>query len=228
MWYALHVRSKRGSREMSMKRYTNRLDDGQAIMNCQDCDTDWTNKHAPKCTVMYCRNRLKDRVAAYEDTGLEPQEIEKIRQDVEAGFLKQTARRYGIDVDRIRELVEADRKGRFVKDNGKWTLRKCLTNGIDTERLMEICNAEQEGRCLVLPPLKIGDTAYFLLQNDIYAATVFLIQWERRKGCEDNGIIWADGVLGTKSANMKDFGKTVFSNYFAANDALKRGLKDGM
>lgn len=132
------------------------------------------------------------------------------------------------DLDRLRELVAADRKGRFVKDNGKWTLRKCLTNGIDTERLMEICNAEQEGRCLVLPPLKIGDTAYFLLQNDIYAATVFLIQWERRKGYEDNGIIWADGVLGTKSANIKDFGKTVFSNYFAANDALKRGLKDGM
>ena len=132
------------------------------------------------------------------------------------------------DLGRLRELVEADREGRFVKDNGKWTLRKCLTNGIDTERLMEICNAEQEGRCLVLPPLKIGDTAYFLLQNDIYAATVFLIQWERRKGCEDNGIVWADGVLGTKSANMKDFGKTVFSNYFAAKDALKRGLKDGM
>ena len=78
MWYALHVRSKRGRRGMSMKRYTNRLDDGQAIMNCQDCDTDWTNKHAPKCTVMHCRNRLKDRVAAYEDTGLEPQEIERI------------------------------------------------------------------------------------------------------------------------------------------------------
>lgn len=114
MWYALHVRSKRGRREMSMKRYTNRLDDGQAIMNCQDCDTDWTNKHAPKCTVMYCRNRLKDRVAAYEDTGLEPQEIEKIRKDIEAGFLEQAARKYGIDIDRIRELVEADRDGRCV------------------------------------------------------------------------------------------------------------------
>ena len=132
------------------------------------------------------------------------------------------------DPGRLRELVEADREGRFVKDNGKWTLRKCLTNGIHTERLMEICQAEQESRCLVLPPLKIGDTAYFLLQNDIYAATVFLIQWERRKGYEDNGIIWADGVLGTKSANMKDFGKTVFSNYFAAKDALKRGQTDGM
>lgn len=54
------------------------------------------------------------RLAAYEDTGLEPQEIEKIRQDVEAGFLKQTARRYGIDVERIRELVEADRDRRVV------------------------------------------------------------------------------------------------------------------
>lgn len=53
-----------------------------------------------------------ERLAAYEDTGLEPQEIEKIRRDIADGFLKQTARRYGVDVDRIRELVEADRDGR--------------------------------------------------------------------------------------------------------------------
>lgn len=97
-----------------MERYTKRMGDGQAVIDCQQCKADWMNKLAPGCTDLYCRNRLKDRVADYEDTGLEPQEIEKIRQDVEAGFLKQTARRYGIDVDRIRELVEADQDGRCV------------------------------------------------------------------------------------------------------------------
>lgn len=120
MWYALHVRSKRGRREMSMKRYTNRLDDGQAIMNCQDCDTDWTNKHAPKCTVMYCRNRLKDRVAAYEDTGLEPQEIERIVDAYGRWHTPRTESAERLEIireiqtDRLRELVEADRDGRIV------------------------------------------------------------------------------------------------------------------
>lgn len=51
------------------------------------------------------------RLAAYEDTGLEPGEIEKIKQDVEDGYLKSTARRYGIDVSRLRELAQADREG---------------------------------------------------------------------------------------------------------------------
>lgn len=55
-----------------------------------------------------------DRLAAYEKTGLEPEEIAKIREDVENGYLKSTARRYGIPVDRLRELARADREGRVV------------------------------------------------------------------------------------------------------------------
>ena len=54
------------------------------------------------------------RLAAYEDTGLEPEEIAKIKQDVEDGYMKSTARRYGIDVSRLRELAQADREGRVV------------------------------------------------------------------------------------------------------------------
>lgn len=68
----------------------------------------------PDFTILCGQAEMYKRLWAYEDTGLEPQEIEKIRQDVEAGFLKQTARRYGVDVDRLRELVEADRDGRCV------------------------------------------------------------------------------------------------------------------
>ncbi len=55
-----------------------------------------------------------NRLAAYEETGLEPEEIEKIAADVESGFFHATARRYGIPVDRLRELAEADRDGRCV------------------------------------------------------------------------------------------------------------------
>lgn len=50
----------------------------------------------------------------YEDTFLTPEEITKIRADVENGYLKSTARRYGVPVDRLRELAQADRDGRCV------------------------------------------------------------------------------------------------------------------
>ena len=54
------------------------------------------------------------RLAAYENTGLEPEEIVKIREDIENGYMKSTARRYGVPVDRLRELAAADREGRCV------------------------------------------------------------------------------------------------------------------
>ena len=47
-------------------------------------------------------NQAVDRLAAYEETGLEPEEIEKIAADVESGFFHAAARRYGIPVDRLR------------------------------------------------------------------------------------------------------------------------------
>lgn len=58
--------------------------------------------------------KVLSRLAAYEDTGLEPEKISKIREDAENGYLKSTARRYGISVDRLRELAEVDREGRCV------------------------------------------------------------------------------------------------------------------
>ena len=60
-----------------MERLTKRDTDGQAMMDCQKCEADWTGKHGKPmvdCTALYCRNRLKDRLAAYEDTWLTPGE----------------------------------------------------------------------------------------------------------------------------------------------------------
>lgn len=58
-----------------MERLTKRGTDGQAMMDCQKCEADWTGKHGKPmadCTALYCRNRLKDILAAYEDTGMTP------------------------------------------------------------------------------------------------------------------------------------------------------------
>lgn len=69
---------------------------------------DYESEYLP---LIDCANKC----SAYEDTGLEPEEISKIREDVENGYLKSTARRYGIPVDRLRELAEADREGKIPK-----------------------------------------------------------------------------------------------------------------
>ena len=54
------------------------------------------------------------RLAAYEDTGLTPEEVERSKLEIEAGCVKAIARTYGIDINRLRELAEADKDGRLV------------------------------------------------------------------------------------------------------------------
>lgn len=68
---------------------------------------DYESEYLP---LINCANKC----SAYEDTGLEPEEISQIREGVESGYLKSTARRYGIPLDRLRELAQADREGRCV------------------------------------------------------------------------------------------------------------------
>lgn len=99
------------------KRMTKRDTDGQAMMDCQKCEADWTGKHGKPmadCTALYCRNRLKDRLAAYEDTGLEPELCaEFARADAEGRYIvMRDAEQEG--VARLRELAEADKDGRLV------------------------------------------------------------------------------------------------------------------
>ena len=99
----------------------------------------WCSEHCNDICDCNCEKwgEILDRLGAYEDTGLEPEEIEKNKQDVEAGYLKVTARRYGIDVSRLRELAEADRKGRCVVLPCKIgdTLNKCVNQAREFEEL---------------------------------------------------------------------------------------------
>ena len=97
-----------------MERLTKRDTDGQAMMDCEKCKANWTGKHGKPmvdCTALYCRNRLKARLAAYEETELTPEEVSALVKDWsdlctivgECGGL-----------DRVRALAEADRAGRLV------------------------------------------------------------------------------------------------------------------
>lgn len=95
------------------ERLTKRDTDGQAMMDCQKCEADWTGKHGKPmadCTALYCRNRLKDLLAAYEDTGMTPEEIDMDHEAEET--LRQLCR--GCNLDRLEKLAEADKDGRVV------------------------------------------------------------------------------------------------------------------
>lgn len=97
-----------------MERYTEKHygENGYYLVCSGNCET----LNCGDCGIL---GKIVDRLAAYEGTGLEPEEISKIREDVENGYLKSTARRYGVSVGRLRELAEADRDGRCVVLDGK-------------------------------------------------------------------------------------------------------------
>ena len=59
----------------------------------------------------YRRNR--EDLRAYKATGLTPEEIERSKLEIEAGCVKAIARTYGIDINRLRKLAEADKDGRL-------------------------------------------------------------------------------------------------------------------
>lgn len=98
------------------------------------------------------------------------------------------------DLDRLRELVQADHEGRYI------IMRDAERNGV--ARLKELSEADREGRCVVLP-VKEGDTVYHITWNpfeddppeifdcafhitDYYAIgyTVFLTEEEAEKAIE--------------------------------------------
>lgn len=62
-----------------MERLTKRTKDGQAVMDCDACENAGND-----CHLYQCRNRLKDRLAAYEDTGLTPEVILELLADATA------------------------------------------------------------------------------------------------------------------------------------------------
>ena len=97
-----------------MERLTKRDTDGQAMMDCEKCKADWTGKHGKPmvdCTALYCRNCLKERLAAYEDTGLTPGEVKSMQEEHFSGL--EMAKLYSAFME-LKKYQEADKDGRLV------------------------------------------------------------------------------------------------------------------
>lgn len=96
------------------ERMTKRDTDGQAMMDCQKCKADWTGKHGKPmadCTALYCRNRVKNRLAEYEDTGMTPGGIKSMKG--EHFSCLDMARLYSAIME-LKKYQEADKDGRLV------------------------------------------------------------------------------------------------------------------
>lgn len=93
-----------------MDRLTIRLPDGQACVDCNRCKSERTGESTDvkeMCSTLYCRNRLKDRLAAFEDTFLDPEELLTLRQENET-LRRIWAERFGPGPDAsVPELVGA-------------------------------------------------------------------------------------------------------------------------
>lgn len=88
------------------ERLTRRCADGQAVMDCKICEASWMKKHGekmPECTALYCRDRLKYRLAEYEDTGLTPEQIKELAHDTTGPLHR-----------KISEWIDAEAAGRLV------------------------------------------------------------------------------------------------------------------
>lgn len=151
------------------ERLTKRDTDGQAMMDCQKCKADWTGKHGKPmvdCTALYCRNRLKDLLAAYEDTGMTPEEIDMDHEAAET--LRQLCR--GCDLDRLEKLAEADKDGRIV-------VLPCKV-GDTVYRLQYI--EQTPGRFVV----GVAEIKFALLWLEEFGETVFLTREEAEAALE--------------------------------------------
>ena len=147
--------------------------------------------------MMKKRGRFKqggvERLTAYEDTGLTPEEVERSKLEIEAGCVKAIARTYGIDINRLRKLAEADKDGRLVVLPCKVGGTLWVTGRDNVPREMEleapdiraVCT-DEDNLCMSTCNRKPDGFCAYRLRNDgaSIGKTVFLTREEAEKALE--------------------------------------------
>lgn len=137
------------------------------------------------CTEQDAINRL----AAYEDTGLTPDEVDQIRRAAQAMMFE------------------------TVADFARYAIQ-------NFEDLQKYRKAESEGR-LFMPPCRVGDTLYIIIDGKIYEGKVYHISYSNYFG-KITASAWTRNGPG---ASFDDFGKTAFLHRKEAEEKLKE--RDG-
>ena len=194
-----------------MARMTKRLPDGKTVMDCDNCGL----KKYKQCTLYKCRASLIKQLAAYEDTGLTPEEIKA--PFTEDAMINLAAQTLGVEADRLRELAEADKDGRVVVLPCKGADKLYV---VGTKQIVE-CNVAEK----------------YLMDDETIEYLVNFECVDNCDGCPFNS--WqretvsdeyhCGGEYGDGSVSSKDFGKTVFLTRAEAERALQEmeGRKDG-
>ena len=141
---------------------------GNCAMNCKWEEAAWS------------------RLAAYEDTGLTPEEITKIGMETEAGCVRAIARMYGVDIKHLREMAEADKDGRLVVLPCKVGQRVFAL--MDTDKHISECEVKQIGMgneigFIRLEPIGAKGREYGVALNG-FGKTVFRTREEAEKALE--------------------------------------------
>lgn len=84
-------------------------------------------------------------------------------------------------------------------------------------------NALCDVDAVILPPVKIGDTAFFIINGNIFEGKVYFIRWEHHKGYGIHSDISASfSPYTTIGGSFDDFGKTIFLTLEEAEAALAK------
>lgn len=73
---------------------------------------------------------------------------------------------------------------------------------------------------ITVPPVNIGDEAYFIINGEIFPAVICLIDYCQRKGSIQTEIRGTVSESHTVSARFNDWGSTVFATRKDAEDVL--------
>ena len=166
-----------------MERYTKKDGDGYYVINGEELFEDQCEN--------YC-GPAADRLAAYEDTGLEPGEVSDFDRLVKL-YLEA-----GLDKQFVLACIEATKAGMIV------------------DRLRELAQADREGRCVVLPA-KVDETVYQVKKGDDCPRCFRL----EGVDISEDGVITYPMYWG-ESFVLNDFGTNLFRTYGEAESALRR------
>ena len=161
-----------------MERLTKRLHDGKVVTDCDSCEQ---NKDK-QCTFSECRASLIKRLAAYEDTGLTPEEIKA--PFTEDTMINLEAQALGVEPIRLRELAEADKDGRLVVlpckvgdvvygFHGEKTILPMVAKWIETNT---------DGWCIAVQYTPMAPMFY---RFSDFGKTVFLTREEAKKALQE-------------------------------------------
>ena len=145
-----------------MERLTKKRDRQNVIPLKQNGETKWAICSAGMgdAPTEYLYGEHADRLAAYEDTGLEPEEVNVI-----AGLASENCAKVA---DKIDQLLSDDKELEQYRALGP------------IDRLRELKQADDEGRCVVLP----SDDYTWTIRGDIVRGIIEANCWAAKKEAE--------------------------------------------